>query len=227
MNAEDIAACVDKMEMQATLCAEDYCQLHKWIQSGDADIRDRIAAMLAAHREEQAEKILLELARDDDELVRADAYDSLAVFQDERAADLLRWAAEFEEDELARYFALVSYVDAALAGGKSKETVRAFFVEMLEKAPPPLCGLACQYGLYCCGERAALQRILHYLAEPDYIVRCRAIRTLEEIVDDQNFHVIRAAVMRCCRDERNAVVKGYAESFLHELGQRPDVDTSI
>ena len=227
MDLENIAACLDQMEMQPALCAEDYYQLHKWIQNGDADIRDRIAAMLVAHQEEQAEEILLELARDDDELVRADAYDSLAVFRDERVTELLRQAAEFEEDELARYFALTSYADTALAGGKSKETVRAFFVEMLEKAPPPLCGLACQYGLYCCGERAALQQIFRYLTEPDYIVRCRAIRTLEEIVDDQNFHVIRAAVMRCCRDERNAVVREYAESFLRELGQKPDVDTSI
>lgn len=44
----------------------------------------------------------------------------------------------------------------------------------------------------------ALERILGYLDDPDYLVRCRAVCTLEEIVDAEN----RGRILEAVRGRR-------------------------
>lgn len=190
-------------EMEAAECL-DYALLCQWAEHLDALIREQVAAALVFGEGEPGREILLELAADSEELVRAEAYDTLSVYPDSQVAEMLKQAAVTEPDDLARYFALVSYADVMqeLAPGDAEQ--KAFFWGRLQREQAAVCRLGCEYALYQLGEPEALERILGYLDDPDYLVRCRAVCTLEEIVDEENRGQILEAV-RGRREKESAV----------------------
>ena len=180
MDSREIEKRMEKME--AAECP-DYAPLRRWAQHPDALIREQVAAVLVFGAGEPGREILLKLAADSEELVRAEAYDTLSVYPEEKVAETLKQAAVSEPDDLARYFALVSYGDVIqeLAPGDAEQ--KAFFQDRLQRDQAAVCRLGCEYALYQLGEPEALERILGYLDDPDYLVRCRAVCTLEEIAD--------------------------------------------
>lgn len=183
MDSREIEKRIEKME--AAECP-DYALLRRWAEHPDALIREQVAAVLVFGEGEPGREILLKLAADSEELVRAEAYDTLSVYPDSQVAETLKQAAVTEPDDLARYFALVSYADVMqeLAPGDAEQ--KTFFQSRLQREQATVCRLGCEYALYQLGEPEALERILGYLDDPDYLVRCRAVCTLEEIVDEEN-----------------------------------------
>lgn len=108
MDSREIEKRMEKME--AAECP-DYAMLRRWAKHPDALIREQVAAVLVFGAGEPGREILLKLAADSEELVRAEAYDTLSVYPDSQVAEALKQAAVSEHDDLARYFALVSYGD--------------------------------------------------------------------------------------------------------------------
>ena len=130
--------------------------------------------------------------------MRAEAYDTLSVYPEEKVAETLKQAAVSEPNDLVRYFALVSYGDVIqeLAPGDAEQ--KAFFRSRLQQEQAAVCRLGCEYALYQLGEPGALKRILEYLDDPDYLVRCRAVCTLEEIANEEN----RGRILEAVRGRR-------------------------
>lgn len=184
-------------EMEAAECP-DYALLRRWAEHPDALIRERVAAALVFGEGEPGREILLKLAADSEELVRAEAYDTLSVYPDSQVAEMLKQAAVTEPDDLARYFALVSYADVMqeLAPGDAEQ--KEFFQNRLQREKAAVCRLGCEYALYQFGEPGTLERILGYLDDPDYLVRCRAVCTLEEIANEEN----RGRILEAVRGRR-------------------------
>lgn len=195
MDSREIEKRMEKME--AAECP-DYTLLRRWAQHPDALIREQVAAVLVFGAGEPGREILLKLAADSEELVRAEAYDTLSVYPEEKVAETLKQAAVSEPDDLARYFALVSYGDVIqeLAPGDAEQ--KAFFQDRLQRDQAAVCRLGCEYALYQLGEPEALERILGYLDDPDYLVRCRAVCTLEEIANEEN----RGRILEAVRGRR-------------------------
>lgn len=195
MDSREIEKRMEKME--AAECP-DYALLRRWAQHPDALIREQVAAVLVFGAGEPGREILLKLAADSEELVRAEAYDTLSVYPEEKVADTLKQAAVSEPDDLARYFALVSYGDVIQELEPGDAEQKAFFQDRLQRDQAAVCRLGCEYALYQLGEPGALERILGYLDDPDYLVRCRAVCTLEEIADAEN----RGRILEAVRGRR-------------------------
>lgn len=195
MDSREIEKRIEKME--AAECP-DYALLRRWAEHSDALIREQVAAALLFGAGEPGREILLKLAADSEELVRAEAYDTLSVYPDPQVAEMLKQAAVSEPNDLVRYFALVSYGDVIqeLAPGDAEQ--EAFFQDRLQRDQAAVCRLGCEYALYQLGEPGALKRILEYLDDPDYLVRCRAVCTLEEIADEEN----RGRILEAIRGRR-------------------------
>ena len=105
MDSREIEKRIEKME--AAECP-DYALLRRWAQHPDALIREQVAAVLVFGAGEPGREILLKLAADSEELVRAEAYDTLSVYPEEKVAETLKQAAVSEPNDLVRDFALVS-----------------------------------------------------------------------------------------------------------------------
>ena len=195
MDSREIEKRMEKMEVAE---CPDYALLRRWAEHPDALIREQVAAVLVFGAGEPGREILLKLAADSEELVRAEAYDTLSVYPEEKVAEALKQAAVSEPDDLARYFALVSYGDVIqeLAPGDAEQ--KAFFQDRLQRDQAAVCRLGCEYALYQLGEPEALERILGYLDDPDYLVRCRAVCTLEEIANEEN----RGRILEAVRGRR-------------------------
>lgn len=211
MDSREIEKRMEKME--AAECP-DYALLRRWAQHPDALIREQVAAVLVFGAGEPGREILLKLAADSEELVRAEAYDTLSVYPEEKVAETLKQAAVSEPDDLVRYFALVSYGDVIqeLAPGDAEQ--KTFFQDRLQRDQAAVCRLGCEYALYQLGEPGELERILRYLDDPDYLVRCRAVCTLEEIADAENRGRILEAVRGRREKESAAPVRERMDELL-------------
>ncbi len=200
-------------EMEAAECP-DYALLRRWAEHPDVLIREQVAAVLVFGAGEPGREILLKLAADSEELVRAEAYDTLSVYPDSQVAEALKQAAVTEPDDLARYFALVSYGDVMQELEPGDAEQKAFFRSRLEREQAAVCRLGCEYALYQLGEPGTLERILGYLDDPDYLVRCRAVCTLEEIADEENCGRILEAVRGRREKESAAPVRERMDELL-------------
>lgn len=200
-------------EMEAAECL-DYALLRRWAEHPDALIREQVAAALVFGENDEGRDILLKLAADSEELVRAEAYDTLSVYPNSQVAETLKQAAVTEPDDLSRYFALVSYADVMqeLTPGDAEQKV--FFQDRLQREQAAVCRLGCEYALYQLGEPGALERILGYLDDPDYLVRCRAVCTLEEIADEENRGQILEAVRGRREKESAAPVRERMDEWM-------------
>ena len=216
MDRREFTRRIEKMEDSEGLSAEDYVLLRQWARHPDALIRDLVASVLVHGKTPQGQLLLLALTEDPDELVRADAYDSLSVYPDVQVAEKLKRAAAGEPDELARYFAIAAYADVALETEQDIAAQKEFFCALRQREMASVCQLGCDYALYQLGEPGALKRILGYLDNPDYLVRCRAVCTLEEIVNEGNQGEIMAAVRARRSSETSAAVRERMDAWLEQ-----------
>lgn len=74
MDSREIEKRIEKME--AAECP-DYALLRRWAEHPDALIREQVAAVLVFGAGEPGREILLKLAADSEELVRAEAYEAV------------------------------------------------------------------------------------------------------------------------------------------------------
>lgn len=214
MDSSAIERKIEAMEAAQYLSATDYALLRQWARHPDALIRDLVASMLVLGEGAQGSELLLELTEDTDALVRADAYDSLSVFCVPKVAARLRTAVIEEPDDLARYFAIVAYADVMQELVQGDAEQKRFFQRRLEQEQATVCQLGCEYAQYRLGESGTLERILGYLNDSDYLVRCRAICTLEEIADKENSAMITAALLARRKIETSAAVQERIDAWL-------------
>ena len=70
------------------------------------------------------------------------------------------------------------------------------------------------YALYIFGDREILTEMLSFLNDCNYQVRCSAIATLEEILDESNENLIKQAITDLLVREDTIAVKSRAEDFM-------------
>lgn len=214
MNSCEIESKINELETHSHFSADDYILINQWANSSDSYIRDLVATLLVTQSTDQAKRILLHLAHDEDSLVRADAYDSLSVFPCPDVIEFLRMAVVKEPNSLARSYAILSYADVVLTEKSSQDGIKTFFHTLLENEMSPRCKLSYQYALFLFGEKSALDCILSYLSHVDYKIRATTISILQEITDIQNISKIRYAVYAQRKVESSAVVKDKIDEFL-------------
>ena len=199
-----------------TPTSEHLKEVVKLSSDKDAFVRCQTAVALVYFDCDIAQQTLIRLACDEDSLVRTEAYDSLALFEDEEVLRFLENAIEKEKDEIACSYAIMSWTDIAIAI-EDKEPLKAGYIFELEKNPKisesEHCMLSCYRARYYFGEKGIINDIIEYLKHEDYHVRSSVIAIFEEIVDDDNIKTIKTTLNELLGQETTRAVRSRVEKF--------------
>ena len=189
--------------------------------------RSELAADLAEYdgpNRGEAEAKLLYLARDPDDLVRTEAYDSLAAFPSDKTERFLKEAILEERDELARSYAIMSWTDIVEMRTSNVMTLvqtRSFTENLLKTEKSDFCRICLWRAKYLFGDKEAAERLIAFLWHKDYHIRCFAVDFLQEILNEQNTIMITHEVKRLLKSESVVCVSERARRLLQGANDMP------
>ena len=208
----------------SVLRPEDYLALERAIRTADAADRGEIAALLAGFVQPQSKALLLALGRDEDGVVRAEAYDSLAAFPFPDAEAFLLQAAETERDALARAYAILSLADVMLSRQPDLPACREVFRKLLARETDAQCRLSLHRALCLFGAEDSLPPLLAFLNEENYQLRCAAVTAARDVLTVENRETITQAIRSLLQSETTRAVRSRIEVIwgdLTEDGENP------
>ena len=129
-------------------------------------IRFEVATILFDVKNQASKKLLFQLAKDRDSLVRAEAYTSLSGFKFADVEEFLRKAIEREKDELACSYAITSWGEVALKLFDEHDEDINYVNKLLRTHKIMVserCRLECYYALYGFGDKKMLKKIMKFL----------------------------------------------------------------
>lgn len=183
MKTQDIENQIMQLGEKDTLNPEEWEALSIWSRHKDSYVRALVAETLVCFPKQQAENLLLRLARDRVAFVRTEAYDSLAAFGSKKVFEVLSSAVQGEKNCLARYYAIISLTEVILRfddEGK-RRSAQESFLHGAEEEKDHGCRLAYFNARYQFGETGVLTDIMQFLRDPDYHLRYRAVATLSDL----------------------------------------------
>ena len=208
----------------SVLRPEDYLALERAIRTADAADRGEIAALLAGFVQPRSKALLLALGRDEDGVVRAEAYDSLAAFPFPDAEAFLLSAAETERDALARAYVILSLADVMLSRQPELAACRDVFRKLLASETDAQCRLSLYRALCLFGAEDSLPPLLAFLNEESYQLRCAAVTAARDVLTVENRETITQAIRMLYRSETTRAVRSRIEVIwgdLTEDGENP------
>lgn len=193
----------------------DYMVLLTMANDEDEYIRSLAAENLVHLGIAPAMELLIRLTGDTDALVRTNAYDSLGSFNHPQVRNLLKKAARKEPDEVARFYALLSYADHVQAGTAAV----CFFQKSMRDDSSAMCKLACSYALYQLGDDSQFDSLFDNLhGAEDYHVRCMAASFFQDILNENNREMVLAALNSALKTEASIAVSSRIREILREEG---------
>ena len=201
----------------SVLRPEDYLALERTIRTADAADRGEIAALLAGFVQPQSKALLLALGRDEDGVVRAEAYDSLAAFPFPDVETFLRQAAETERDALARAYAILSLADVMLSRQPELAACRDVFRKLLARETDAQCRLSLHRALCLFGSEDSLPPLLAFLNAESYQLRCAAVTAARDVLTVENRETITQAIRSLLQSETTHAVRSRIEVIWGDL----------
>lgn len=185
----------------------------------DAFIRSLCAEQFIKFQEsEEALNILLYMAKDGNELVRMAVYDSLGVFLDEAVEKLLHDAILKEVDDLARSYAILSWVEIVYEMNYDISECLQFMQTQKINEISERCLLCLTYGFYLLEEKPELEKLLNYLSSEDPQIRIAVIKLLGNIeFSPEQKEKIRFAIMDLVPKEDDVGVMHSAMKLLDDV----------
>ena len=212
MDVESIFNELVKIDEKLVFTDEDVAFLIEHSANEDAENRGFIAELLINVKTEESKDTLLRLTTDESWIVRASAYDSLSVFDDEKVAEYLKERIKKEKRTTAKSYAIMSLGDILKRINRKTKQDISFLKENEEKEKSTGVKLACYYSLYLLGEKEYIHKIIKEMDNRMYTLRCACINTLMEIVDKENKDIIIDALeKRHFTEKVPAVLSGIKE----------------
>ena len=147
-------------------CFED---LKKFAFDKDDTVKTFTASVLSRFvntaKQQEAIEILLQLCREENELIRTEAYDAIGCYCEKSVVKSLEKAVLSEKDGLARSYAIDSWIYVQQHLCTNETEVIGYLNAILEKESNNNCILNCLYGKYSFGEKNVLNEILNYNQE--------------------------------------------------------------
>ena len=188
---------LNQMDNLEKLTYQDILELEFFSSYENPEVRSRVAEILVgAESSKLAERVLLKLCEDSDELVRANACDSLSCFHSKIVVTTLQCIfINKNESDLVRWYALMSILDIVQMMPDFTCQARVLFEKAIHDSSIPIRGTG-YMGLYRLGDNKQLTPLITLLTSPKYQDRCAIIYMLESIVDEKNRNIVIDALKR-------------------------------
>lgn len=216
MTIEEKINLLQEYDDMAILSDEQFEILKDYSIDNDNTVRRMVAPLLIDFINENSKNILLQLAQDEDELVRTEAFDSLSVFPYNDVLDFLQEAISSETSRLARSYAILSWADVVVLLKRVSVSKIEFAKNKKETEKFNDCALSWCYALFMFGIKESLNELLQFLKSGDYQIRCATLSLLSDIIDSSNETCIKNAVEQLLVAENSEAVRDRAERFLKE-----------
>lgn len=210
-------ALIDEME-DVELDVSHFKILKKLSSDENDFVRSRCASLLINFKTEESLTLLLDLCNDDDAFTRAEAYDSLAMFYNTRVEKALYNAINSENDELALRYAIVSWADIVsnLYSDGFKKHIN-FVLNKINTEISEGCLLAYYYALHLFGYNGAVEKIISFLKNDDYSIRCSSLNMLKDVLNEENKGLIKVSIIDRLKTEEAFAVKSLVAEILDGL----------
>ena len=182
------------IESSLTFSKEEIEILEKYSNDEDENIRSEVARILVNFTEERGENILKKLATDKKSIVRAEACDSLNQSKSISTYQILKNIAKLDKNGIVRGYAINSLGKMAKEIDIIDDT-KEFLVECLEVEKVVFTKINIYKALYNFGEQKYLFLLIAKLKTSRYQNRCATINSLEEIMNDTNYNIIRMKLL--------------------------------
>ncbi len=197
---------LDSISQKSCIDEKDIKTLIGLLKTNNSEIKSYIAELLVMASGEDAEIALINLCKDEDELVRVNACDSLSVFSTSASYEQLLKSALNDPSILVRTYAVLSLADIAgtplIDIGKLKKTLIK-----LSKEKYLSLSSACFRGLYILGDKIYLENLLALFKLGNYREKCMIVNMLYDILDDDNRSFIISRLLEFRNGETsNAVI---------------------
>lgn len=205
---------------------ECFDDLKKFAFDKDDTIKTFTASVLSRFvntaKQKEAIEILLQLCREENELIRTEAYDAIGCYCEKSVVKSLEKAILLEKDGLARSYAMDSWIYVQQHVCTNRAEVIRYLNEILAKESNDNCILNCLYGKYSFGEKNVLDEILNYIENTDYHIRCSVLSIIQLILEDENCteeckRKIKTILTELLKREKTNAVKEQAEEIMRWL----------
>lgn len=176
---------LDAIREKDVITAEDIDFLEKCSKSRNTDIRYAVAEQLCIFDSLRAEKILLRMLSDKDEMVRANVCDSIGISRSKETIEVLKNYA-ITDTWLVRGYAIASMGDIALNSVADKTDLISFLEQSLQQETETWVKASYYRTLYILGRAEYLSKLLVLINDDTYYVRCAVISCIESILNKEN-----------------------------------------
>lgn len=184
----------------------------------DSEIRAYVAELLALANDVEAERTLITLSNDEDELVRVNACDSLSTFATTNSYEQLLKCILNDQSLLVKKYAILSLIDIMKYVNVDKNELNMLFGNLTQKDDISISASGFK-GLYMMGDKEHLNDIINLLTAEDYRDRCTVINILEDIMENDNQKLIFSALIKLRKTEKSEAVNSIIDKVISEFKQ--------
>lgn len=200
----------------------DFNNLYPLAIDPDSEVRQLVAELLAKDRTPRGEDVLIDLLRDEDELVRAEACDSLNYYKGTKVLAAIMFSLKDDESEIVRSYALLSYWDVSINSEMPLDSIACTLSELFDSEKSLQVKLNYAGLLYLCGNLDMLDYLLQGLDNADHYIRNTVMDNLVKISKAENIHLLQAKLKPYYDKESAGFVKRKIEAFLSYTDDMPD-----
>ncbi len=184
----------------------------------DPEIRAYVAELLVLANDIAAERILINLSSDEDELVRVNACDSLSTFTTTNSYKQLLNCILNDQSLLVKKYAILSLIDIMNYVDVDRNELNRLFENLTQKDDISIIASGFK-GLYMMGDKEHLNSIIDLLITEDYRDRCTVINILADILGNDNRNLILSALTELRKTEKSEAVNSIIDKVISECKQ--------
>lgn len=199
-----------EIESKSIYDKQDIITVAKSVSHQDPYARGMAASLLVNFNNKKALNLLLQLTKDVDEIVRAEAYDSLSVFGTPKIERILKKAILYEKGDFACFYAILSWVAIVKENHLNMSKHYRFICNLQNKKKikkSEYCILACSCGKCLFSEKEKINIILDFFESQDYLVRCVTVTVLGLIAEYRDTLEIKNNIENFLENEDNQAVQ--------------------
>ena len=205
---EDIFPYLNELASKDILNDYELEYMEKYSKNDDYEIRMNVAEILVISKTKKSKKILIDLTNDKNYLVRANACESLSIFNDKETLMLLINIMKRDKSRIVRAYAILSARDIALSlDSEAKCFVVEFLKHLVRNKTCRMILVAAYSGLYLLCDNKYINNIFDELNSKRYQLRCFTVNILLDITDSSNKDIILKRLRNLYKTEKTTAVK--------------------